>query len=171
MRQRDTESTVRQAGRLAGAVALALLAVAASADLVAQGRRIVDLVRMGDAKSERDHDVEGEGLRDGTLGDRRYREASGWLRATLRTYDDTEVSVACLCGGTDGRRVTFDLLVDGELAGTKTLESPASEPVVREWLVPERLTRDKGKINVTMRGVGGPTPRILELRTVQEHLE
>jgi hypothetical protein len=137
----------------------------------AQSRRIVDVVLAGDAKSEREHDYAGEGVATGTIGDRTFRQASGWLRFTLRTYDDTEVTLACLCRGSDGRRLTFELLVDGQSAGVHSFESPSSEPVLREYPVPERLTHAKGRISVELRGVGGPTPGIIELRTVQEHLE
>ena len=136
-----------------------------------QGRRVVDVVSVDEPTSERDHDAEGEGVTRGTVAGRAFRQASIWLRYTLRTYDDTEVTVACLCRGTEGRRVVFELLVDGQAAGTYTFESPSSDPVLKEYRVPEKLTLGKAKISVTLRGIHGPTPGVLELRTVQEHLE
>jgi hypothetical protein len=152
-------------------IVAALCAASVAAAPAGQGRRVVDVVESGDARSERDHEAAGEGITEGTAAGRAFRQATGWLRYTLRTYDDTEVTVACLCRGTEGRRETFDLLVDGQAAGTHTLESPSAEPVLKEWRVPERLTAGKAKISVTLRGVGGPTPGVIELRTVQEHLE
>ena len=149
----------------------ASLALALGVALSAQGRRVVDVVQAGDEKSAHDHDAEGEGVTEGTVAGRSFRQAAGWLRYTLRTFDDTAVTVACLCRGTEGRRVTFELLIDGQAAGTHTLESPSTVPVLKEYRVPERLTRGKTKVSVTLRGVGGPTPGVLELRTVQEHLE
>jgi len=136
-----------------------------------QSRRVVDVVQAGNARSERDHDAEGEGVTEGTVAGRAFRQAAGWLRYTLRTFDDTEVTIACLCRGSEGRRVTFELLVDGQAAGTHTFESSSSEPVLKEYNVPEKLTLGKAKVSVTLRGVNGPTPGVIELRTVQEHLE
>lgn len=157
-------------------VAAALVAAApglraAAGSVVGQSRWVVDLVRSGDATSERDHEAAGEGISEGMVAGRAFRQASGWLRYTLRTFDDTEVSVACLCGGTEGRRLRFEIDIDGQSAGAHTLESPAAEPVMKEYRIPDRLTHGKSKITVTLRGIGGPTPRVIELRTVQEHLE
>ena len=149
----------------------ASLALALAVALSAQGRRVVDVVLAGDEKSAHDHDAEGEGLTEGTVAGRPFRQAAGWLRYTLRTFDDTEVTVACLCRGTEGRRLTFELFVDGQAAGTHTLASPSADPVLKEYRVPAKLTLGKTTISVTLRGVNGPTPGVLELRTVQEHLE
>ena len=156
---------------IVAALCAAGVAAAPAAAPVGQGRRVVDLVEPGDARSARDHEAAGEGITEGTAAGRAFRQATGWLRYTLRTYDDTEVTVACLCRGTEGRRVTFELLVDGQAAGTHVLESPSAQPVLKEWRLPEPLTQGKTKIAVTLRGVGGPTPGVIELRTVQEHLE
>jgi hypothetical protein len=163
------DSSLRPA--LAVVIGALLLAVSLHAPLPAQGRRVVDVVQVGDARSERDHEYAGDGVSDGAIGGRTFRQAAGWLRYTLRTYDDTEVTVACLCRGTDGRRLSFDLLVDGEYAGTRALESASADPIIAEYRIPERMTAGKTKIAVTLRGIGGPTPGVIELRTVQEHLE
>ena len=161
--------------RLLCAAALAAGPGLLVADLRAclQSRWVVDVVQSGDAKSEREHDFASDGASDGIVAGRAFRQAgaSGWLRYTLRSYDDTALTVACLCRGTEGRRVTVELLIDGQAAGTHTLESPSAEPVLKEWRVPERLTRGKTTITLMLRGVGGPTPGVIELRTVQEHLE
>ena len=144
-----------------------------AADLRAglQSRWVVDVVQSGDAKSERDHDFAGDGVTEGVIAGRAFRQAANWLRYTLRSYDDTAVTVACLCRGTEGRRVMVELLINGRAAGTHTIESPSAEPVLKEWPVPEPLTRGKTTITVLLRGVGGPTPGVIELRIVQEHLE
>jgi hypothetical protein len=129
------------------------------------------VVQSGDATSERDHEAAGEGITDGTIAGRAFRQATAWLRYTLRTYDESEVTIACLCRGTEGRRLTVELAIDGRPAGTHAFESPSADPVLREFRVPEALTRGKTQISVTLRGVGGPTPGVIELRTIQEHLE
>jgi hypothetical protein len=174
-------TALRRAASLAVALAVAWLApspASRAADVRAsdapaglQSRRIVDVMQSGDATSERDHDAEGDGVTEGTVAGRAFRQAAGWLRYTLRTFDDTEVTVACLCRGTEGRRVSFELLIDGQAAGTHTFESPSADPVLKQWRVPEKLTLGKTKVSVTLRGVNGPTPGVIELRTVQEHLE
>jgi hypothetical protein len=156
---------------IVAALCAASVAGAPSAAPAGQSRRVVDVVESGDPKSGRDHEAAGEGITEGTAAGRAFRQATGWLRYTLRTFDDTEVTVACLCRGTEGRRLTFELLVDGQAAGTQTLESPSADPVLKEWRLPERLTSGRTMVSVTLRGVGGPTPGVIELRTVQEHLE
>lgn len=89
---------------LAGVLSALLLAAPVGDPLSAQSRRVVDLVKAGDEKGERDHDYAGDGVASGTAGDRAFRQATGWLRYTLTTYDDTAVTVVCLCRGTGRRR-------------------------------------------------------------------
>ena len=148
-----------------------LLALEVALSPAAQGRRVVDVVQVGDAVSEQEHGYAAEGATSEVRDGRTSRQATGWLRYTMKVYDDSEVTVACTFRGSEGRRLVFNLVVDGRVAVTHTFVSPSAAPVAVEFRVPEKLTLAKTKITVTLRGVNGPTPSVIELRTVQEHLE
>ena len=131
----------------------------------------MDIVQAGNVASEREHDYAADGATSGVVDGRIFRQATGWLRYTMGVYEDSEVTVACAFRGSEGRRLTFDLVVDGRIAATRTFESPSAAPVVMEIRVPETCTLGRTQLTVMLRGVDGPTPGVIELRTVQEHLE
>jgi hypothetical protein len=139
--------------------------------VAAQGRRVVDVVMAGDAASERDHEYEGAGVTEGVIDGRTYRQASGSLSYSMAVYEDTEVTLACTFRGSEGRKIPFDLLVEGRKIATHVFVSPSSAPASVEIRVPFDITKGLTSIYVTLRAVDGPTPALLELRTVQEHLE
>jgi hypothetical protein len=161
------------AGRAVGAAArlvvVALCSAAWSSGV--QGRRVVDLVTIGDARSERQHEYAGEGVATGGVDGRTYRQTGGWLSYSLKVYDDTEVAVQCTFRGSEGRRVAFVLLVDGQKIPAPAFSSPSAAPVTVEYPVPIAVTRGKTVVSIMLRAVDGPTPGLIELRTVQEHLE
>jgi hypothetical protein len=150
---------------------LVLLVASTGLAWAAQGRRVVDVVKVGDPASEREHEYAGEDVTRGVEDGRVYRQPGGWLRYSLTVYEDTEVTLACTFLGSSGRRLTFDLLVDGQTILSPTFVSPSAAPVAVDYTIPFRLTKGKTVISVTLRATGGPTPRLIELRTVQEHLE
>lgn len=137
----------------------------------AQSRWVVDVVRVGDPVNEREHDFASDGARLESSDGRTLRDTDGWLRYGMRVYDDSEVTVVCVMRGTEGRRRTFDVLVDGQRVATHTLESASALPVTKEFRVPFGLTREKTRVGVTLRAVAGPTPGFYEVHIVQEHLE
>ena len=65
----------------------------------------------------------------------------------------------------------FDLLVEGRKVLTHTFVTPSPAPTSLEFRLPRSHTKNLSSISVTLRGVDGPTPGLIELRTVQEHLE
>jgi len=134
-------------------------------------RRVVDIVTVGDDKSERDHDYAGDGVVEGVVQGRHFRQAHGWLRYSLATYDDTEVTLRCTFRGSEGRPMAFDLLVEGRSVPTAAFLSPSASPATVDLVVPFAMTKGKRVICVTIRAVNGPTPGLIALQTVQEHLE
>lgn len=134
-------------------------------------RRVVDVVTTANARSEWDHAYDGSDVVTGVADGRPFRQARGWLRYTLATFDDTEVTVACTFAGGTGEALTYDLLVEDRLVATRVFAAPSSTPVVVEFAVPFAITREKTSILVTIRARGGLTPALLELRTIQDHLE
>ncbi len=147
------------------------LAIALASTPSAQGRRVVDVVKVGDPASEKEHEFVGDGAIDRTIDGRPYRQTRGSLSYALNVFDDTEVAVACTLRGTDGKRLAFELLVEGHKVKTATFETPSLAPSSVEVAIPRDLTRDLTRIFITFRAVDGPTPGLIELRTVQEHFE
>jgi hypothetical protein len=136
-----------------------------------QARRVVDVVTVGDARSEREHEYAGQDVVEGVVDGKPFRQARGWLRYSLTTYDDTQVTVRCIFRGSEGQSLPFELLVEGRPILTHTFRSPSAAPVTVEFPIPMQVTRDKTIVSVTIRAVNGLTPGLLTLQTVQEHLE
>jgi hypothetical protein len=146
-----------------------LLVVALGATVAARpDRRIVDRIIVGDVRSERDHAYAGADVTSGIAGDRAFRQAGGWLRYALTVFDDTEVTVALTFLGSDAPR-TFDLVVENHLVSSYTFRSGV--PATVEVRVPIELTKGQTNILVMLRATNGPTPALLELRSIQDHNE
>ena len=137
----------------------------------AQGRRVVDVVTMGDGRSEREHDYAGDRVIEGVVDGRIFRQAAGWLRVSLTVYEDTEVTLVGTFRGSAGAPLAFELLVEGRQVNVPAFVSPSTAPARVEFRVPMALTQGKTRISVTLRAANGLTPGLIELRTVQEHLE
>jgi hypothetical protein len=153
-----------------GALAV-LLAVGLSSVGAAQGRRVVDLVKIGDLASERAHEYAGADVSEGVIAGRPFREARGWQRYALTVYDDSEVALRFLFRGTEGKPAVFDLIVEGRKVSTGHFTSSAREPAVLEVRLPIAVTAGRTSLLVMMAAVDGPTPGLIELGVVQEHLE
>lgn len=136
-----------------------------------QGRRLVDTVKVGDARSERDHDYAGERVSEGVIDGRTFRQARGWMRYSLAAFDEGEVTLSCTFRGSEGQRLTFDLVVEDRKILTHTFVSPSAAPSRVEFVVPMSVTTGKTVISVIIRAVDGSTPGLIELQNVQEHLE
>jgi hypothetical protein len=137
-----------------------------------QGIRVVDAVDANDPQSEKDHGLAGRGLGEGLSGGRKWRNAREWFSYRLKTYEDSPLTLVCLFAAPEGGALAFDVLVDGRNVATRTVEPRSPAPVEIDIHVPEAISL--GKISVTVKFVAhrdGVTPGLLELRTVQEHLE
>jgi hypothetical protein len=153
------------------AVSLAVLGSSSTPAAPAQGRRVVDVVTLGDARSEREHDYDGERVTEGVVDGRVFRQTEGWLRVSLAVYEDTEVTLVGTFRGSAGESLGFELLVEGQRVNVPAFVSPSTAPARVEYRVPLALTKGKTRLSITLRAVNGPTPGLLEWRTVQEHLE
>jgi hypothetical protein len=153
------------------AVVVVLLAAVMAAGALAQGPRVVDLVKVGDRASEREHEYAGDGVADGIIDGKLYRQTRGSLSYALNVFDDSEVVIRCTFRGTEGRTLTFDLLVEGRNVGSRAFATPSAAPTSVEFRVPAGITRNLTRIYVTLRAVDGLTPGLMEMRTIQEHLE
>ena len=131
-------------------------------------RRVVDRITIGDVRGEQEHAYEGAEVTSGVAAGRAFRQARGWLRYALTVFDDTEVTVACTFLGTDAPR-TFELIVDNRPVSSHTFRS--AETATVEFRVPLEITKGRTNILVMLRAMSGPTPALVELRSVQDHNE
>lgn len=164
-------------GWLAAAVLLtailpASLGLLPAGRVLAQGVRVVDAVNVSSDRDEATHDLAGEGMLTGEFEGRKWRSAVGWFSYTLRIYEDTALTLVCHFAEDDGPGETFDILVDGRKPPAPAREVKGSRPREFRLTLPLAETAGRTEVTVTFRArPGARTARLLELRTVQEHLE
>ena len=138
-------------------------------------RRVVDVVNVGDARSEASHGYDGYDVSLGVVNGAPFRQARGWMHYTLATFDDTDVTIVGTFVGVDSsggdHSRTFDLVVEDSVIATRTVSAASLAPVVVEIDVPFAVTKGKTNIVVIIRARGGLTPALRELRTIQDHHE
>ncbi|MBL0171786.1 MAG: hypothetical protein IPP90_13890 [Gemmatimonadaceae bacterium] len=149
--------------------------VLASAESHRRDRRVVDVVDVGNPRSEAAHGYEGQDASAGVADGKVFRQAAGWMHYTLGTFDDTEVTIACTLVSPDTGRHdvprSFDLIVEDSVIATRVVSTQSPVPVVVEIDVPFAITKGKTNIVVVIRARGGLTPALRELRTIQDHHE
>lgn len=153
-------------------VPLALVLAAVAVPTAPQGVRVVDSVDVSSAPSEAAHAFAGEQTEIGESGGLKWRSATGWFSYSLRIYDDSPLTILFVIAAGSGDRETFDVLVDGTKIATVDREAGQQKPEEAKFEVPFPLT--KGRVSVTVKlqaHDGSRTARVLEIRTVQEHLE
>jgi hypothetical protein len=129
-------------------------------------------VDVSSARDEAAHAFAGEQTQIGESAGWKWRSATGWFSYTLRIYDDSPLTVLFVIAAGPGDRETFDILVDGTKVATVDREAGQQKPEEAKFEVPFPLT--KGRVSVTVKlqaHDGSRTARVLEIRTVQEHLE
>lgn len=132
-------------------------------------RRVVDSVKVGDAQSEALHGYAGDAATSGGLDGLRYRETRGWMHYTLKTFEDTDVTVALTFARADSVSRGYDVFVEDSLIASRTLAT--ADPLQIEISVPFAVTKGKSFVAVVLRARGGVTPRVRELRSIQDHYE
>jgi len=139
---------------------------------VAQGVRVVDAVNVTVAREEIAHGLHGEEMTVGEAGGRRWRSAAGWFSYTLRIYEDTPLTVVCVFTAAADTSEAFDLFVDDRKVATRVREPGAAASREFKVTLPLVETAGKTQVTITFRAhASARTARLLELRTVQEHLE
>jgi hypothetical protein len=152
---------------------LCLAILAGTTGLLArQSVRVVDSVVVGAAGDEASHRFSGSETNMGKSAGRTWRGATGWFSYSLRIYDDSPLTIVCVLADGEGAAESFDILVDDRKAATFTREPAQSKAA--ELRVNLRLQETEGKTSVVVKLAAHPgssTARLLELRTLQEHLE
>jgi hypothetical protein len=137
-----------------------------------QSVRVVDSVDLSSPRDEAAHAFAGEQTQVGETAGAKWRSATGWFGYSLRIYDDSPLTVVFVLAAGTGDRETCDVLVDGKIAAT--VDREASRQKAEEAKVDVPFAQTKGKLSVTVKVQahdGSRTARVLEIRTVQEHLE
>jgi len=129
--------------------------------------RAIDTIVVNDENSERDHEYKGENATEGYFEGRRTREArGGWFSYVLKVPADRAVTLVCTYRGSEGRRRSFEVLVDGQRVAAESLEYHPTEELDREYAIPESLTRGKDHITVRFQAQEQSTAgALLEVRT------
>jgi len=142
---------------------------AADARRKAVDDRTIDRVDVNAADSEKAHQLASDKSTDVFFEGKRIREArGGWFSYLLKVAPDRPVTVVAGYRGSEGRRRTFDVLVDGEKIATETLEYHPTEQLDREYAIPETLTRGKSAITVRFQAQGDNSTAgaLIDLRAV-----
>ncbi len=157
---------------LVSVVLCATIGMTGDEPVLAQGVRVVDAVNMTAAREETAHGLSGEEMTVGETEGRKWRSAAGWFSYTLRIYEDSPLTIACAFTEAAALREAFDILVDDRKVATLIRETGASAATDYRITLPFAETAGKSYVAVTFRArPGARTARLLEVRTVQEHLE
>ena len=114
-------------------------------------RRTVDSVVIGDAASEKAHDLQGKNTQSGPFqaGTWRHAGKGGFFSYRLEVDPKADHVVAVTYWGDDTGDRIFDILVDGERIATQTLNrNRPGRLFVVEYPVPRRLTEGKPAVVV-----------------------
>lgn len=172
MRSRTRSLAGEDCRWLAATLLIAMVASLGAAHAATQGIRIVDAVNVSVAREEIAHGLHGEEMTVGETAGRKWRSASGWFGYTLRIYEDTPLTVVCLFTAAADLGESFDILVDDRKVATRVREPGSATSREFKVTLPLAETAGKSQVTVTFRAhPGARTGRLLELRTVQEHLE
>jgi DUF1680 family protein len=131
-------------------------------------QRTIDAVIVDAANDEQTHAYRGENATEGYFEGRRTREArGGWFSYELKADPNRPVVLACGYRGSEGRRRSFDVIVDGRTVATESLEYHPTEQIDREYVMPETFTQGKDRITVRFQAhpdaIAGA---VIEVRTV-----
>jgi hypothetical protein len=132
--------------------------------------RTVDRVVVGDAKSEHEHQLQGQNTGAGVFRNLRWRHAgNGWFRYELAVAPDAPNVLLCTYWGSDVGHRRFDILVDDRKIAEQTLNRNEPDKFFDvEYPIPAELTRGKEKVTVKLQSVGGATAGgVFDLRIVR----
>ncbi len=119
--------------------------------------RTVDQLRIADAESERQHNLQGEKTGTGEHLGRTWRHAvdGGWFSFDMKVAD-TPHQLLCTYWGSETGPRTFDILIDGKAVAQQSLRNDKpGEFFDVSYPVPADLTRGKSKVTVKFQGQPG----------------
>jgi hypothetical protein len=133
--------------------------------------RTVDRVVIGDAASEKAHDLRGERTVSGRFKARPWRHSGngGWFSYLLEVDPAAKNSVSCTYWGSDGGNRRFDIVVEGERVGSQVLDNNHSGKFFDvEYALPADLVRGKSAVTVRIQAKPGATAGgVFDLRVLR----
>lgn len=133
--------------------------------------RTIDFVMIGDERSEREHNLQGERTEWGSFANRHWRHATngGWFSYELKVEGDKPVELVVTYWGSDSGPRIFDIIVDGEIIATQRLNMNKPGRFLDViYKIPKDVTEGKDRITVRFQAhpdclAGG----IFELRSLR----
>ncbi|HOZ47746.1 MAG TPA: glycoside hydrolase family 127 protein [Candidatus Hydrogenedentes bacterium] len=122
--------------------------------------RVVDRVIPGDATLEKAHGLDGEHTQDGPYMGKHWRHASdgGWFGWDLTVVPDASHTLSVMYWGDDVPPREFDVLVDGVVVGSESLNKDKPGELFRvEYPLTSELTQGKAKVTVRFQAHPGNT--------------
>lgn len=114
--------------------------------------RTADVLSIGEMQPERDHQLQGQNTSAGDFAGRKWRHATdgGWFSFVFKTAGDVPQELVLTYWGEDGNNRTFDILIEGAVIATQTLDrnQPGKFFDVAYPVPPELL---KGKKTITVK--------------------
>ncbi len=122
-------------------------------------RNSVDILRVGEMQPERDHNLVSENSSTGTAFGRKWRHAiSGWFEFTMDVLPDEPNILSVTYWGSDSGDRKFDILVNGEVIATESLEANhPNEFYDEQYTIPLKFTSGKESITIRFQSKRGNT--------------
>jgi hypothetical protein len=110
---------------------------------------VVDEVRPGEQQSETDHQLQGGDTQSGDFYGRKWRHASDWFSYEVKVLPGQPAQLVCTFWGGDVGQRKFDILVDGKIIGTQSLNNNRpGEFFDAVFPLPAAMTPGKDKVTV-----------------------
>ena len=112
--------------------------------------RTVDMLRIGEMQPERDHNLQSENSDTGDAHGHKYRHAyNGWFSFDVKVDPEQPMLMLCSFWGADKDNRNFDILIDGEIFQTVSLQgNNGAKTFEMIFEIPRNITRGKDKIQV-----------------------
>jgi DUF1680 family protein len=129
---------------------------------------VIDRVQIGDAKSEKEHNFQAYHFSRGETRGRGWVKSPQWFRHDLNVRSEKPMTLSCTYSG-DERDCIFDIMIDGLLLTTQTLEGQRpGEFLTITYPIPADLIRGKKRVAVMLRGKEGKTTAELYDCSIEE---
>jgi hypothetical protein len=118
----------------------------------------VDWMQPGEMQDERDHNVQGENTGVGEHLGRKFRHGfdGGWFSFEMAVDPSGPLDLICTYWGSDVGARTFDIVVDGQVVATQTLDMDAPDEFFQvTYPLPGDLIENKDRVTVELRGHEG----------------
>jgi len=133
--------------------------------------RTIDHVRPGEQQPEVDHQFNGEKTNSGAYEDRGWRDArdGGWFSYMLKVDADGPNQLLCTYWGSDTGGRDFDVMVDGKVIGSQTLnDNQPGEFMEVTYPIPPELTKGKAHVEVKFKAKpGAMAGGVFDCRTIK----